>query len=223
MTRPDKILKPSRPKAGRRRPERLISVDEVLEVGLRIADGEGLNALSMRRVADELGVGAMTIYSYVRSKEEMLDGIATRVLGNLPADDPSRDGWRERLELAAHHLHVALRDHPGVAQIVGSHRGPIPALDHYREKMLGILLDAGIPAGRAGQVLSALAAYAAGFAHIEQSRAGNEPSDEVRRLRRLPRDEFPHLSDNAEAYANHVSQEAFTLGLRSFIAGLVSD
>lgn len=210
-------------KSARRSRGRLISVDDVLSTGLRIADAEGLDAVSMRRIADELGVGAMTIYSYVGSKQDLLDGLASRVLDALPADDPVTDTWQERLELLAHHLHVALREHPGVAQVVASRGGPIPALDRFRETMLRILDDAGFAPDRAVRVLSALAAYTAGFAHVEQYRADTELEAEAQRLRRLPRDEFPRLSASADAYAGHVSQDAFTLGLRAFVAGLDSE
>jgi AcrR family transcriptional regulator len=206
--------------SNRVKSERLTSLPAVLEAGLRIADSDGLDALSMRRLADELGVGAMTLYSYVRTKEELLDGIAGLVLTELPLDDPGQESWQERLEIAMHQLHVALVQHPGVAQILVSRQAPIPALDRFRETLLAILADAGFPSARAVGIVSALACYASGFAQFELHRTQVKPADEAARLRRLPRTDFPHLSETADAYAGHLSQDAFTFGLRSFIRGL---
>jgi hypothetical protein len=73
---------------------------------------------------------------------------------------------------------------------------------------------------RAAQCCSTLAAYAAGFAAIEGYRSSVSAEDEAARLRGLSREEFPRLSASADAYAHHVSQDAFTLGLKAFIAGV---
>lgn len=200
--------------------ESRLSLEAVLDAGLRVADGEGLEALTMRRLATELGVGAMTPYSYVRTKEELLDGIAGLVLGALPPEHDAEASWQARLEHAAQRLHATLRAHPGVAQIVASRRTPIPALDRFRETLLSIFDDAGFPLEVAVQAVSALASYAAGFANVERYRAQVSPGDEAARLRALPRDAFPRLHDGAASYAGHISQDAFTLGLRSFIGGL---
>jgi AcrR family transcriptional regulator len=210
----------TRARGGRR--ERLVSIDDILAAGLKVADEEGLEAVSMRRVGDEVGVGAMTLYRYVQSKEDLLDGIANLVLGVLPGDDPEHHHWRQRLERSAHHLHNALRDHPGVAEIIAARRHPIPALDRWRETQLGILLDAGLRPEHAVQTVSALAAYTAGFAHAQRYRTGAEPETEATRLRRLPREDFPLLAEHANLYAGHLSQDAFTFGLRTFVDGLAS-
>jgi TetR/AcrR family transcriptional regulator, tetracycline repressor protein len=192
----------------------------VLEAGLRVADAAGLPALTMRRLAAELGVGAMTPYGYVTTKQELIDGIAALVLADLPPDESPGDPWQSRLERAVRGLREALRQHPGVAQIVASRRAPIPALDRFRENLLTILHDAGFPVGVAVQAVSALASYAAGFAAVEEQRCGVDRAVESARLAALPRGAFPRLSESAEAYAGHISPDAFTLGLRSFIAGL---
>jgi AcrR family transcriptional regulator len=192
----------------------------ILEAGLRIADAEGLEALTMRRLAAELDVAPMTAYTYVRTKEELVDGVAALVLAELPIEDEPGDPWQKRLEHAVHALYSALLEHPGVAQIVPSRRGPIPALDRFRETLLTILDDAGFKPGVAVQAVSALASYAEGFAATAQDRAGADPKVEASRLRGLPRDDFPRLSASADLYARHISEDAFLVGLRSLIAGL---
>ena len=142
------------------------------------------------------------------------------MLGALPPEHCGEARGRRRLERAVQRLHATLREHPGVAQIVASRRTPIPALDRFRETLLSIFDDAGFPIEVAVQAVSALASYAAGFANVERHRAQVSPADEAARLRALPHDAFPRLHDGAASYAGHISQDAFTLGLRSFIGGL---
>jgi AcrR family transcriptional regulator len=195
-------------------------LETILEAGLRIVDEHGLEALTMRRLGAELQAGAMTVYGYVRTKRELVDGIAALLLSDLPLEDRPGDPWQQRLERAVDSLHTALREHPGVGQIVASRRAPIPALDRFRETLLSIFDDAGFPADVAVQAVSALASYAAGFAAVERHRADVSAATEATRLRALDDHEFPRLRAAADAYAGHVSQDAFTLGLRSLIAGL---
>src|SRR5262249_9506089 len=113
-----------------------------------------------------------------------------------------------------------LREHPGVARIVPSRPGPIPALDRFRETLLGVLADAGFDPAVAVQVISALTSYALGFAATANNRSQADPAIEATRLRGVARDTYPNLSATAELYARHMSDDAFLLGLRSFIAGL---
>jgi AcrR family transcriptional regulator len=193
-------------------------LESILRAGLRIADEHGLQALTMRRLAAELNSGAMTAYGYVRTKQELLDAIAALVLSDLPLDDRPDDSWQHRLERAVDSLHTVLREHPGVGQIVASRRAPIPALDRFRETLLSIFDDAGFSAEVAVKAVSALAAYAAGFAAVEHQREHVSPEIEAVRLSNL--NEYPRLAAAADAYAHHVSRDAFTLGLRSLIAGL---
>jgi len=197
-----------------------LSLPLVLETGLRIADEEGLEALTMRRLAAELDVTTMATYTYVRTKEELVDAIAALVLADLPFDDRPGDTWERRLEHVVHALYTALREHPAVAQIVPSRRRPIPALDGFRETLLTILDDAGFEPEISVQAVSALTSYAAGFAATAQARSEARPDDEAARLRGLPRESFPRLSSSADLYARHISEDAFLVGLRSFIAGL---
>jgi AcrR family transcriptional regulator len=102
-----------------RGPKPALSVDQIVTAALKIADAEGLAAMSMRRVADELGVGAMTLYRYFPGKGELLDVMLDTVYGELPRHVVSGE-WRARLdEVARENRELYLR-HPWLLQVATS-------------------------------------------------------------------------------------------------------
>jgi AcrR family transcriptional regulator len=109
---------------GRRGPKPRHSVDEVVQAAIAIADADGLAALSMRRVAEALGLSPMSLYTYVPSKAELVDLMLDRVAGEAPLPDPTADGWRARLEQIARQSWARAQLHPWILQI-GTHRPPL--------------------------------------------------------------------------------------------------
>jgi AcrR family transcriptional regulator len=109
---------------GRRGPKPSRSVDEVVQAAIALADAEGLAALSIRRVAQALGLSAMSLYTYVPSKAELLDLMLDRVAAELQAPDPVQAGWRARLEQVARERWDMAQRHPWIMQ-VGVHRPPL--------------------------------------------------------------------------------------------------
>lgn len=107
---------PPRPTRG---PKPALTVDQIVAAALKIADSEGLTAMSMRRVADELGVGAMTLYRYFPGKGELLDVMLDTVYGELPRRVVPGE-WRARLdEVARENRELYLR-HPWLLQVATS-------------------------------------------------------------------------------------------------------
>ncbi|MFD0330344.1 TetR/AcrR family transcriptional regulator [Streptacidiphilus monticola] len=101
-------------RGGGRGPQPSLSVDRIVESAVALADTEGVDAVSMRRVASELGVGTMSLYRYVETKDDLLDLMTDQVMGEAltTPDDPAL-GWRFRLRaLALRYRQVMLR-HPG--------------------------------------------------------------------------------------------------------------
>jgi AcrR family transcriptional regulator len=101
---------------GSRKPR--FTLDQIAEAAMRIADTEGVDALSMRRLAAELGAGTMTLYHYVRGKDELLALVTDRVMGELivPADE-FPDGWREAMTTIAQRTRRAILRHAWVFDI----------------------------------------------------------------------------------------------------------
>ncbi|MGH9023697.1 MAG: TetR/AcrR family transcriptional regulator, partial [Acidimicrobiia bacterium] len=117
---------------NRRNSRRLSTVGEVLETGLRILSAEGIEAVSMRRLAGELGLSPMAIYSYVETKDELLDGIAALALGDLVVEARDGETWQDGLIRSMTELHDALRNNPGVSDLLLSRPPPIATLDGFR-------------------------------------------------------------------------------------------
>jgi AcrR family transcriptional regulator len=196
------------------------SAEAILALGLRIIDEEGLDALSVRRLGDELGVAAMTVYTYVQTKDHLLDEVASLALNDLPVPDLSVGDWSERLAQIITYLYAGLSKHPGVTELIMRRPPPIALLDRFREAILQTLLEAGFSQTGAVDALTALVCYALGFAHAQRVRRDADRDEEASRLRALPPDRFPALAASAESYAGHVSGRAFELGLTALIDGL---
>jgi len=112
------------PGAGRRGPKPRHSVDEVVQAAIALADAEGLAALSVRRVAETLGLSAMSLYTYVPSKAELIDLMLDRVAGEDEYGDGRDSDWRARLEHVARQGWARAQRHPWTIQ-VGVHRPPL--------------------------------------------------------------------------------------------------
>src|SRR5919206_4716295 len=91
-----------------------LSREKVLAAALAVADTEGLEAVSFRRLASDLGVTPMALYRYVDNKEALLDGIGDLVLSELELPEPPTGGWRDQLRAAAWSFRAVLIAHPAV-------------------------------------------------------------------------------------------------------------
>src|ERR671914_2667448 len=104
------------PKRPGRGPKPGLSVEQIVDAAIEVADAEGLAALSMRRVADRLGVGTMSLYTYVPGKAELLDLMLDTVLAEEARPDGA-GGWRAGLELRAREDWALFHRHPWILQI----------------------------------------------------------------------------------------------------------
>ncbi|MBR8741022.1 TetR/AcrR family transcriptional regulator [Nocardiopsis sp. MG754419] len=111
------LLWRTREPAGRRRGGPGLTIDRIVAAATELADSEGITALSMRRVADALGVGTMSLYTYVPGKGELLDLMVDAAYGDLDTDDRSGT-WRERLRRIAFADRELYVRHPWMLQVV---------------------------------------------------------------------------------------------------------
>ncbi|MFJ5264317.1 TetR/AcrR family transcriptional regulator [Streptomyces sp. NPDC088387] len=132
--------RPSRgPKPG-------LTLDRIVEVAVRVADGEGLEAVSMRRVAAELGTGAMSLYRYVPGKGELLDLMLDRV--QRPSGNPAElgdGGWRSALEALGRTTLALYRRHPWLLQVNQSRPILGPSALEGMEQVLSLIKPMGLP------------------------------------------------------------------------------
>ena len=147
---------------GRRGPKPRHSVEEVIKAAIAIADTEGLAALSMRRVAETLGLSPMSLYTYVPSKAELLDLMLDRVAGEQPMPEVAAEGWRARLEYIAHQGWRRAQLHPWILQ-VAAHRPPLgPNVLSRVESTLAAIDGLGLTETEMDQLTSLVGDYVRG-------------------------------------------------------------
>ncbi|MER7772986.1 TetR/AcrR family transcriptional regulator [Kitasatospora sp. NPDC096140] len=131
-------------KPGRRGPRQARSTGEIAAAAVAVADAEGVDAVTMRRVAQELGLSPMALYTYVPGKAELLDLMLDTVYATMPRSAPAGDGWRARVTAVADDNRALHRAHPWVAAVSTS-RPPLgPGLMAKYEYELRAFEDTGL-------------------------------------------------------------------------------
>jgi AcrR family transcriptional regulator len=150
--------------APTRGPKPGLSVGAIAVAGIALADAEGIGALSMRRVAERLGKSAMSLYTYVPSKAELLDVMLDTVLGEVRTDVASDAGWRPAVEAHARALWALYERHPWVLQLVGSRPTLGPNELGLYEAQLRLVDGLGLSATDMANTVSLIVGYVAGAA-----------------------------------------------------------
>lgn len=119
-----------------------VTRDRALRAAVAIADAEGISALTMRRLASELGVEAMSLYHHVANKDEVLDGITDLVVGEIHVPPPGTD-WRTAMRERAISAHEVLLAHPWSAMLIMSRFNIGPGMTRYLDATLGRLREGG--------------------------------------------------------------------------------
>lgn len=149
-----------RPKRG---PKPGLSVERIVRAAIELADADGLAALSMRRVADQLGVGTMSLYTYVPGKAELLDVMLDTVLGEVGRPDAAA-GWRAGLERRAREDWALYHRHPWVLQVSGARALLGPNETELFDATLGAVSGIGLSGREMVLVVSLVAGYTRGAA-----------------------------------------------------------
>jgi AcrR family transcriptional regulator len=193
----------------------------VAREALAIADREGLDALSMRALAERLGVGTMTLYGYFRNKDELLDAVVDAAVGER--DPVVLEGdWRGQLRALVLSAREGLLRHPSLVEL--RVRRPVlrPEALRFSETSLTILRGAGLDAHEGAYAFRLLFTYTFGFAAL--SPAGSTEEDRraaLAALAALPPDEYPALAEaRDEAGAAMGGDDVFEYGLDRILDGL---
>ena len=147
-----------------RGPKPGLQVERIVEAAIRVADAEGLAALSMRRVAGELGVGTMSLYTYVPGKAELLDVMLDTVLGEVARPDADAGGWRDRLEAYARELWAHYHRHPWALRVSGARSLLGPNETALYEASLAVVSGIGLSGREMMQVVTLVGEYVRGAA-----------------------------------------------------------
>jgi TetR/AcrR family transcriptional regulator, tetracycline repressor protein len=213
--------------SNKTRPRGALTRELIIKEALALLEEHGPGALSMRRLADRLGVAPNALYTHVRGKADLVDGIIDQVYAGLTIEaDPSGD-WAQQLTTLSQEIRAYLLAHPAVVPYALQQPGLGPHSLRLGEAIYNVLRPAGFSDQAVVGTVYALLTYILGFVALEIPRAGTEPqtSDEfVRRMwaffAALPSGEFPHTVQLAAQLARISTDDQFEFGIRTFLEGL---
>jgi AcrR family transcriptional regulator len=203
-----------------------LSRERVLRAAIDLADAEGIESLTMRRLARVLGVEAMSLYHHVANKDEILNGIVDLVVGEfeLPAEG---DDWRAAMRRAAISAHEVLLAHPWAASLVLSGAGISTARLRHMNAILGCLRHAGFSANQTDHAYHALDSHIMGFTlwvvGMNFGTSENLAALAAGFLQQMDLADLPHLAEHVEQHLKPRDPESegeFVFGLNLILDGL---
>ncbi|MFC0860824.1 TetR/AcrR family transcriptional regulator [Sphaerimonospora cavernae] len=161
-----------RPERASRGPRPGFSRAQMTEVAIRVADAEGLEAISMRRIAAEIGSGTMSLYRYISGKDDLIDLMVDAVaVEYVPSEESLTGGWRTDLRGLAVHTRAAMLRHPWTAPLSVARHNSGPNGIASMEKALRMVDGLGLSIDGMMTVIGAVAAYVSGFVQAELAQA----------------------------------------------------
>lgn len=217
---------PTPPNDSTTPPRPRLSRELVLRTALLLADQDGIHALTMRQLADALGVKAMSLYHHVANKTELLDGLIDLVFAEI--DLPSSGvGWKTALRARSISARAALIRHPWAIGLMESRTAPGPATLRHHNAVLGCLRTGGFPLPATAHAYSVLDSYLYGFVlqqiNLPFNTSGQAAPVADTLLAEMPAGEYPFLLEIA---VDHVLQpgyayaDEFEIGLDLILDGI---
>lgn len=198
----------------------------MLRAAVDLADAFGIASLSMRKLGEELGVEAMSLYNHVANKDDVLDGMVDVVFGEIELPLHGRK-WKPAMRARAISAREVLSRHPWATGLMDSRATPGPATLRHHDAVIGSLRGGGFTIALTAHAFSVLDSYIYGFAMQEASLPFDTPEETVELaqtiMAQLPVEEYPHLT---ELTVEHVLQpgydyaEEFAFGLDLILDGL---
>lgn len=196
-----------------------LSTQRVVAEAVRIADREGVHGLSMRRLAGALDAGAMSLYHYVASKDDLLDAMIDVVFQEIDLP-PADTDWRSAMRQESMSAQKVLARHPWAIALMESRTSPGPANLRHREAVTACLRGAGFSVLTATHANWILNSYVYGYA-LQSASLPFETAAELAEmtegvyLPQLPTDQFPYLAESAAGLvaAGYDPAEEFAFGL----------
>jgi AcrR family transcriptional regulator len=181
------------------RPREPLSRGRVLLAAVALADQDGVESLSMRRIAQQLGVVPMALYKHVANKDELLDGMVDVVMGEINDVVSEIDGrsstWKRALRRRVLSAREALLHHPWAPALMESRKNVTPAILRYFDSVIGLLREAGFSPDLTHHAMHALGSRALGFTQeLYDDSEGLDP-DAMAMLIRQMAGEYPHIAN----------------------------
>ena len=196
-----------------------------MEAALTLVDAEGVEALSMPRLARQLDAGVMTLYGYVRSKQELLDAVAMRAIAEVRVRELNDGDWRAILFGWGHGMRRVLLAHPGIAGVLV--RRAVVGTGIFRgvETLLGPLQRSGLETEAAVRAIYAVLIYTLGFILWEAPRVREQPESAYATQWRegfahLAVGQFPNVAAALTDLSTVAGDAQFEFGLRALVTGI---
>jgi AcrR family transcriptional regulator len=209
-----------------------LSEDAIVDAALAILQSDGLEAVTMRRVAAALDTGAASLYVYVSSREGLLQAMLDRVTSTIELEAPDPSHWRAQLHSLLQRLHQALRAHPGIAALTLVDSPTTEGVLRLTENLLGILIAGGLDPQDAAWACDIFVMLVTAITREDDVRRpgghrndhdGHERVDEIyKTFAGLPLDRFPLLTAHAAQMVPGDSDERFRFAIDVVIDGVVA-
>ena len=204
--------------------------ESIVDGAIALADREGLDAVTIRRLAQDHSVTPMALYWHFKDKEQLLDGIAERLYSDLVLPEQDGRGWAEQLQDVLSAFVAVIRAHPAVADLAFSRVLGSEASLALAERVLTLLAEAGFDTAEAADVGRYLVCSIIGLVTGEPGpdpaqateAAAAQTRSKIAALRAVSPDRFPHVIASAAALAVCVNEDAYyTRGIDLLVQGTV--
>jgi len=195
-----------------------LSTQAIVDTAIAIADVDGLDAVSIRRVAAVLDVRPMSLYTHIVSKDELLALMVNELMGTLLVEEPLPDDWREALSLIAHRIFRMFASHPWLLGLLARRPRPGPNVTRQAKQLARAVESLGLPPDEMWTLLSIVNDYILG--HALRVATTGTTSDFVESLSERDRAELPEVAALAKTEDTRRSGEVFELGLQLVLDGV---
>ena len=217
---------------ARERPRRPLSVEAIVDAALAVVDAEGYDALTMRRVAQELGTGGASLYAHVENKDTLIELVMDRVIGELDVPwPPDPERWAEQVKECLRRMRALYARHRDIARGAMARIPTGPNALVVMDQILAVLRAGGLPDRVVAHAADLLPMYVTAVAYEEslyQSRGWDEEQmlGFVAELREyfasLPQQRFPNMVALATALTSGSGDERFDFGIDVLIRGMTA-
>jgi AcrR family transcriptional regulator len=214
------------PARRRRAPRGTLSPDAIVQAATEVIGTDGLDALTIRRLADDLGVRPMSLYTHFRDKDAILRAVAEQQLSHLRVSEPMSSPIDQLGQIMRAYYRLLI-EHPVLLHLDAAFEGMTPAQARFTEEIHTCLRPLGIPPQTAVGLVATLARYVIGAAYVYPTRsAWDEDPDHWNQVRArwaaLPPEEYPSMHAVAADYPSFSQQDVFEFGLRTLLDAIAA-
>jgi AcrR family transcriptional regulator len=220
---------PPRPRSTRGRPAKApLSEDVILDIAMRVLRQEGLDAVTMRRLASELDTGPASLYVYIRNRDELLNALFDRIGGMVELEEPDPARWREQLHRLLHGLLAVMEEHRGIARVAVANVPTGENALRVADNLMGLLLAGGVTprdAAWACDILPLITTAAAVETATYQERGDEQDAvgGELEAVfSTISADRFPNLARYGPELTSGNGDERFHFAIDTFLDGLIA-